>query len=81
MLKRLPILLLIMTLVASFAIISVDNDQIAMAAAYVGAITTGKFHYTSCQWANRIRSENRVYFNSRQEAVNAGYIPCKVCRP
>nr|WP_302937364.1 Ada metal-binding domain-containing protein [Megamonas funiformis] len=22
-----------------------------------------------------------MYFSSRDEAINSGYIPCKVCRP
>ncbi|MGJ0690276.1 Ada metal-binding domain-containing protein [Veillonella seminalis] len=24
---------------------------------------------------------NHVYFDSRDAAVNSGYVPCKVCRP
>ncbi|WP_434133957.1 nuclease [Sporomusa sphaeroides] len=52
-----------------------------MATAYIGASTTGKFHYTDCRWANKIRADHRVYFSSREEAVNAGYVACKVCKP
>ncbi|WPX10153.1 Ada metal-binding domain-containing protein [Anaerocellum danielii] len=22
-----------------------------------------------------------MYFKTRQEAINAGYVPCKVCKP
>jgi hypothetical protein len=60
-----------------------DSDCPAhhMATSYVGASTTGKFHYTNCTWANKIRSDHRVYFESRDEAIDAGYVPCKVCRP
>ncbi|WP_434075925.1 Ada metal-binding domain-containing protein [Moorella naiadis (nom. illeg.)] len=25
--------------------------------------------------------QNRVQFGSREEALNAGYRPCRVCRP
>jgi hypothetical protein len=52
-----------------------------MASSYVGATTTGKFHYTSCRWAGKIRDDHRAYFDSREEAIDAGYVPCKVCRP
>lgn len=56
-------------------------DDHYLAAQYVGATTTGKFHYTSCRWANKIRSDHRVYFETRDEAIAAGYVPCKVCAP
>ncbi|MBP2657257.1 MAG: hypothetical protein H6Q69_289 [Firmicutes bacterium] len=62
--------------------ITSDNHQlIPMEPAYVGASTTGKFHYTSCRWAEKIRPDHRVYFNTREEAISAGYVPCKVCQP
>lgn len=53
----------------------------ALATSYVGASTTGKFHYTDCRWAKKIRTDHRVEFGSRDEAVAAGYVPCGVCRP
>lgn len=53
----------------------------ALAADYVGASTTHKFHYQSCRWAKHIRADHRVEFNTRQEAINAGYVPCAVCGP
>lgn len=52
-----------------------------MVSTYVGATTTGKFHYVDCRWGQRIRDDHRVYFDSREDAINNGYIPCKVCRP
>ena len=48
-------------------------------AKYVGNKNTKKFHYVTCGYAKQISSANRVYFNSRAEAV--GYVPCKVCNP
>ena len=53
----------------------------ALASSYVGNANSGKFHYASCRWAKKISSYNRVYFNSREEAINQGYYPCKVCDP
>jgi len=48
---------------------------------YVGSKKSNKFHYPSCRWAKKISPGNRVYFNSRQEALDRGYVPCKVCGP
>ncbi|MQL50853.1 hypothetical protein GFC01_00890 [Desulfofundulus thermobenzoicus] len=48
---------------------------------YIGNSNSKKFHYPDCQWAQKISPSNRVEFNTREEAVNAGYQPCKVCRP
>ncbi|WP_243113859.1 thermonuclease family protein [Desulfofundulus salinus] len=48
---------------------------------HIGNSTSKKFHYPDCQWAQKISPRNRVEFKTREEAVNAGYQPCKVCRP
>lgn len=48
---------------------------------YVGNSNTGKFHFASCTWVGKMNPSNKVYFDTRQDAINAGYIPCKVCRP
>ena len=48
---------------------------------YVGHKNSKKFHYPECKWAKKMKPENQVWFNNREEAVNKGYIPCKVCRP
>lgn len=51
------------------------------AADYAGNTNSGKFHYTTCRSAQKIRADHRIYFDSRDEAIAAGYIPCKICRP
>lgn len=48
---------------------------------YVGSVKSNKYHYSTCRWAKRIKSENMVTFESAKEALGAGYVPCKVCRP
>ena len=48
---------------------------------YLGNSYTLKFHYPDCQWAEKISESNLIEFKSRQEAVNNGYDPCKVCKP
>ena len=48
---------------------------------YVGNANTKKFHTSSCSHAGRIKSSNKVYFSSRDDAISSGYVPCKVCNP
>jgi outer membrane biogenesis lipoprotein LolB len=48
---------------------------------YVGSINSDKYHYPDCEWAQKIKPENEVWFSSPEEARKAGYKPCKVCSP
>jgi hypothetical protein len=48
---------------------------------FVGSIKSDKYHYPSCQWAEKIKSENGIWFSSSQDARGQGYVPCKVCSP
>lgn len=52
-----------------------------LASNYVGNATSKKFHYSDCSAAQKMKASNRVEFNSRDEAIKAGYIPCKKCQP
>jgi hypothetical protein len=48
---------------------------------YIASNKAKKYHRPDCKWANRIKPENRVTFTSVKEARQAGYVPCKVCKP
>jgi methylphosphotriester-DNA--protein-cysteine methyltransferase len=48
---------------------------------YVGSAKSSKYHYPDCKWAQKIKPENLVTFKSAKEALAAGYVPCKVCKP
>ena len=48
---------------------------------YIGHKNSKKFHYPNCKWGKKIKPENQVWFNSREEAIDKGYVPCKVCKP
>jgi O-6-methylguanine DNA methyltransferase len=48
---------------------------------YVATPTTGIVCHATCRNARRIQPENRRPFRSAKEATDAGYRPCKVCRP
>ena len=48
---------------------------------YLATPTTGVFCHATCRNARRIRPENRRRFRSATAAVEAGFRPCRVCRP
>jgi O-6-methylguanine DNA methyltransferase len=48
---------------------------------YLATPTTGVVCHATCRNAKRIRPENRRHFRTAADAVEAGYRPCKVCRP
>lgn len=64
-------------LFAIFAFIAVA----AQATEFWGSKNSNRYHYPTCSSAQRIKPNNLVVFSSPNEAMMAGYAPCKVCRP
>lgn len=52
-----------------------------LAAYYVGNARSYKFHVANCRYVGQMNEGNKVYFSSREEAINSGYVACQVCRP
>ncbi len=52
-----------------------------LAASYVGNANTKKFHHADCSMVGKMKPANKVFMNSRDEAIAAGYVPCKRCNP
>lgn len=50
-------------------------------ATYVGNKNSQVFHLADCSSAEKMAEKNKVYFNSRDDAVKEGYTPCKSCNP
>lgn len=48
---------------------------------YVASVNSGKYHRLTCDYADNILEENRVYYATVQEAEAAGKQSCSVCRP
>lgn len=53
----------------------------ALATTYVGNLNSWKFHYYGCRWERQMYEKNRYYTANRQELIDMGMVPCKVCRP
>lgn len=51
------------------------------ALAYIGNRNTGKFHHDNCSSVHQMADRNKVYIQSRAEAIASGYVPRKRCRP
>lgn len=47
---------------------------------YVASKNGAKYHLPTCSGAKRIKEENKIWFNSKQEAEKAGYEPAKNCK-
>lgn len=48
---------------------------------FVASVNSDKFHRPTCDYAENILPENRVYYTTAQEAEDAGKTPCSVCNP
>lgn len=64
---------------------NVNVDELATNATsgrrYLGSATTHIFCHPTCGNARRITSKHQRWFAATNKAVNAGYRPCKMCRP
>lgn len=75
-------LIIISLLLITVIILYFCSDQLStQQQKFVGSINSDKYHYPSCEWAKKIKPENQIWFSSPEEAKEAGYKPCKVCRP
>jgi len=72
--KKLIIFIIVAAFMASFATAFANIG-------YVGNLNSHKFHYADCSTLKKMNPKNRVNFSSREEAIAAGYVPCKRCKP
>lgn len=47
--------------------------------AFVGSAESDRYHKPTCRWTSAINDENLVHFDTKEEAVAAGYVPCGTC--
>lgn len=48
---------------------------------YIGNSNSGKFHESGCPSVLTMKEENKVIFDSREDAAAQGYEPCGRCNP
>ena len=47
----------------------------------IGSSTSKKYHLPACRFASKIKLDNKISFESIEDAKRQGYLPCKVCNP
>lgn len=50
-------------------------------APYIGNKNSKKLHYAECSSVDDMKDKNKVEWYSREDAINAGYVPCGRCKP
>ena len=58
-----------------------DKKNSTDALNYVGNKNSRVFHFSDCVGARTMSNNNKVIFESREEAVKAGFTPCASCKP
>jgi len=48
---------------------------------YIANTNTGKFHHVWCESVDDIKEKNKASYSKREDAIVAGYVPCKRCNP
>ncbi|MDD5489205.1 MAG: hypothetical protein PHP25_00800 [Candidatus Moranbacteria bacterium] len=46
---------------------------------FAASKNSNKYHLASCQWAQKIKPENKICFSSKEEAESRGYQGAKCC--
>ena len=58
-----------------------DTSDTAAKAKFVSSKNSKVFHKIDCSSAKRIKSANKIFYNSRTQAIEDGKRPCKRCKP
>ena len=57
------------------------SDESSVTKDFCGNKNSKVFHNSSCGSVSKMKEENKVYFNNRDEFINNGYKPCGSCKP
>ncbi len=50
------------------------KSQLVEQKKFVGSINSNKYHWPECSFGKRIAEQNQIWFESEEEAQNAGYV-------
>lgn len=71
-----------LALILSFSAYIADFNPHQPQTTYIVNVNTGKFHDPECQHGQSIKEKNRWdYDGTREELIEMGFAPCKVCNP
>ncbi|MCK4328039.1 MAG: hypothetical protein KAW41_06275 [Candidatus Diapherotrites archaeon] len=60
-------------------VLALQWDDLTYEGPFVGSKNSDVYHRPGCMYANRIKPENRIYFDNTVEAEDAGYRKALVC--
>ena len=66
---------------SSYTFTAGEERHTADALQYIGNKNSLYFHYSDCDGAANMKEKNKVFFDTREEAVADGYTPCPGCQP
>ena len=69
----------ILTLAFALCTLGLSAQAPPVASGLVGNQEAKIYHLPTCKLVLKIKPENKVPFASKEEAVKAGYAPCKIC--
>ena len=61
--------------------VSSDSSSSGGATEYWASAKAEKFHKPTCEWAEKISEDNKIIYQSREDAIADGKVPCGVCNP
>lgn len=73
---RLTLVVLVIGYLVAMAALSVHSRPTP---GYIGNVKSYVFHRQTCRHLPTIK--NRTYFDTRTQAIDAGYRPCRKCKP
>ncbi|MBF0594581.1 MAG: hypothetical protein HQL22_06405 [Candidatus Omnitrophica bacterium] len=68
-------------LLAGVLMLTVSGAVMAQEAGYVASKGGTKYHFATCSIGKKITADKLVKFAAPEDAVKAGYTPCKTCNP
>ncbi len=57
-----------------------SNERILAEGKYVASKSGTKYHLPWCGGAQQIKEENKIWFNTKEDAEKAGYTPASNCK-
>lgn len=61
------------------AVVAAPEPAVPSTGTYVASKSGIKYHLPSCSGAKRIKEENKVWFDTKEQAAAAGYTPASNC--
>ncbi|MBQ7929182.1 MAG: zinc ribbon domain-containing protein [Methanobrevibacter sp.] len=60
---------------------SSDDSSSSASTEYWASAKAEKFHTPDCEWAQKISESNKIVYQSRDDAIADGKVPCGACNP